>query len=380
MYHTHRSVRLGRLSFIVALLTAAALPLAAQPTNARAVELGRRASGVIQVSDPRWDDRGGFHSYRLEVKAGGRYDITMRSDDFDAYLSVVQYVGGMSEKLVTDDDSGGDTDAKLRFRAPAAGTYYIVAQSLEADGLGAYSLEVAEAPPPVPVVATELSMGKAVEGSIGSGSPMLEDENPPIPFQLYTYRGSGERVRISMRSGAFDTFLRVTRVTADGETELATDDDGGGGTDASLAVVADGRINIYARPLDASASGTFSLSLVDAPMAKVITRSITVGQTITGAISLDDPEMPDGTHFHEYAISGTAGQRIRITLRSEDFDAFLTASRPGTTFTAGDTDDDSGGGTDAQLDLAIPESGTILVRAHTLGTATGNYTLQVVAR
>lgn len=101
---------------------------------------------------------------------------------------------------------------------------------------------------------------------------------------------------------------------------------------------------------------------------------------MAGAISLDDPEMPDGTHFHEYAISGTAGQRIRITLRSEDFDAFLTASRPGTSFTAGDTDDDSAGGTDSQLDLTIPASGTILVRAHPLGSGAGNYTLQVVAR
>lgn len=370
-----------RAAFVIAVLAGSSIALGAQDTAARALRLGTPMNASLTEGDPTFEERGAFHVYRLEAKAGDRFIITMRSESFDAYVWVARSVGVLTASVASDDDSGGDTDARLRWRAQAAGTYYVVAQSLSSDGQGAYTLTVEQAPPPAPVVATELSLGKSVEGSINESSPMLEDETPPIPFALYTFRGSGERVRITMRSGAFDAFLRVTRVTPDGEVELGTDDDSGGGTDASLAVEAPGLINIYARPLDANATGSFTISLAAAPMARVISRTITVGQTIAGSLTTDDPEMENGKFFHQYALTGTAGARVRVVFRSEAFDAFITASQPGETFTPGETDDDSAGGTDAQLDLTLPSSGVLLIRVHGLGSGqTGNYTLEVDKR
>lgn len=353
----------------------------AQATAPRAIRLGTPMAGTLSASDPSFEERGAFHVYRLEAAAGARFNITLRSDDFDAYLWVARSVSGLTESIVSDDDSGGDTDSRLRFRAPAAGTYLVVAQALAKDTHGTYTLLVEEAPPPAPVVAVALTLGQTVEGSITDASPLLEDESPALPYQLYTYQGRGERVRITMRSGGFDAFLKVTRMDGGTEREVATDDDSGGGTDASLAVVADGLLRIYARPLGASASGSFSISLVEAPMATIISRTVTVGQTIAGTITADDPEMDNGANFHQYAVTGRAGSRVRVIFRSDAFDAMLTASRPGPEFAAGETDDDSGGGTDAQLDLTLPESGMLLVRVHPLSAGgLGAYRLSVEAR
>lgn len=353
----------------------------AQSPAPRAIRLGTPMAGTLSAGDPSFEERGAFHVYRLEAAAGARYNITLRSDDFDAYLWVARSVSGITESIISDDDGGGDTDSRIRFRAPAAGTYLVVAQALAKETQGAYTLLVEEAPPPAPVVATALTLGQTVEGSISDASPLLEDENPAVPYQLYTYQGRGERVRISMRSGGFDAFLKVTRADGADEQELGTDDDSGGGTDASLAVVADGLLRIYARPLDASASGAFSISLVEAPMAKIISRTVTAGQTIAGTISRDDPEMEGGANFHQYAVTGRAGSRVRVIFRSDAFDAMLTASRPGPEFVAGESDDDGAGGTNAQLDLTLPESGMLLIRVHALSSGgVGDYTLVVDAR
>jgi hypothetical protein len=345
----------------------------------RPIQLGAPMSGSLTARDPKTQGRGAFQTYRLEAKAGDRYIITMNSGDVDAFLWVAKEIGGLTEMVVEDDDSGGDTNARLRFRVPANGTYYVVAQSLAEDATGSYELKVEVAPPAAPVVATALTAGQVREGAITETSPILEDENPALPYQLYTFTGRGERVRVTVRSGAFDSYVRVRKVGANGEEDVASDDDSGGGTDAMVTFTANGQYRIYARPLEASSTGAFTISLNALPVVKITSRPIAIGATITATIEATDPETDGSQYFHQYTVTAQPGERLRITLRSSRFDAYLTWGRlVGTGLENTVTDDDSAGDTDSQLDVIVPREGTYVIRVHALGTReTGEYSLSV---
>lgn len=374
----------GRM--IMGALVAASVGLVASRAEGqegmRPLRVGETVSGTLTAQDPRFSSRGAFQAYRLEAKAGTRYVIAMRSSAFDAYVWVARAVGGLTEELAADDDGAGGTDARLRFRAPAAGTYLIVAQSIEAGALGAYELRVDEVPPSAPAVAVALTLGAAREGMLDERSPVLDDEATAVPYQLYTFTGTGQRVRVAVRSGAFDAAVRITKVTASGETEVGTDDDSGGGTDAQITFTANGAYRIYARPVDADKVGPFTVSLTEVQVRPIVSRPLALGQVVEGTLEATDAELDDGRVFDQYTITARPGERVVVTLRSKAFDAFLDWGRLGADgFEADLSDDDGAGDTDARLEIVIPADGAYVLRAHALERGqSGAYTISVERR
>lgn len=356
-----------------------ASPASAAQDPLRPIQLGRMVEATLAATDPKIESRGPFHAYRFVAKADTRYIITMRSESLDAYLWVARPVGPLTENLDSDDDGGGDTDARLRFRATESGTYIIVAQALSEEGAGAYSLMLEEAPPMQPAVARPIAIGETATGMIDESSPVLEDMDD-IPYALYSLSArGGRRVRITMTADDFDAYLTVARVTPDGDEEVASNDDSGGGTNARVTFAADGDYKIIARPLGSSGIGAYSLSVTEAPATVLITRAIGVGDTAEGEITDADPEMDQGPYFHQFEIQARQGDRLRITMRSEAFDSFLRWGRAGTEgFEELASDDDSGGNVDSMLEITVEESGKYLIRVSPLGAGqTGSYRLTI---
>jgi hypothetical protein len=382
----------GRLYSLLTLAAfAAALPLpaplAAQTgqtargssaaAGPRPIRFGQDVTGTLTDADPALSGRGPFHAYRFTAKAEKRYIITLNAPDFDALVMVMREVGGITDVVATDDDGGGEMNARLRFRPQAAGSYIIVAQSLAEDGRGAYTLRINEVDPPPPPQARPLSVGQNLQGSITDES--AEDDEEGFPFDVYRISGSGQRVRIVMRSEDFDTFLALKKVTASGEEEVATDDDGAGGTDSRLTVTLDGEYRLYARPLANGDRGGYTLSVEEAVAAPVTQRPIKVGDTVEGELSDADPELDEGGFFHEYVIDAAAGDNLRITLRSGEFDSYLRwGTKAGNTFTELASDDDSGGDLDSQLTVRADAAGRYVIRVSALGSGeVGPYQLSV---
>ncbi len=356
-----------------------ATPATAVPDAVRPIRLGQMAEGTLAATDPKIDGRGPFHAYRFEARAGTRYIITMRSESVDAYVWVARQVGPLTENLGSDDDSGGGTDARLRFRATADGPHLVVTQSLSEDGSGAYSVLVEEAPPAQVAVARTIAVGETMTGRIDESSPMLEDMDD-TPYALYRITAvGGRRLRVSLTSEDFDAYLTVRRVTGSGEEEVASNDDGGGGTNARITFVADGEYTIVARPLGSNGAGSYSLAVAEAPATVVITRAIRVGDSAEGEITDADPELDSGPFFHQFEIQAQQGERLRLTLRSEDFDSFLRWGRAAASgFEELGSDDDSGGNVDSMLEVTVPTSGKYLIRVSPLGAGqTGRYRLMV---
>jgi hypothetical protein len=76
--------------------------------------------------------------YRVALKAGTIYVIDLESADFDAYLTLAD--AGL-RVLASDDDSGGNRNARIRFECKQDGSYHIAATGL---GLpeGAFQLRI----------------------------------------------------------------------------------------------------------------------------------------------------------------------------------------------------------------------------------------------
>lgn len=373
-----------RISFLAAAGIALALPLHAQ-TPLRA---GQTVRGELTASDPKADDDSHYDVYTYRGRRGENVTFTLRSTAFDAFLAVGRISGGQFTEMESDDDSGGGTDARLTVTLPADGDYAVRANTLSAGETGAYTLTAAagaapaSTPKATPAAATgTIRMGQTVSGTLSTTDPTLDDDTH---FDLWRFTGrAGQRVQVVMKSTAFDSYMAVGRMQG-GEMEvLGSDDDGAGGNDARVRVVlpANGEYLIRANSLTGGETGAYTLTLGETPAAPPAPRpqAVRAGQTVSGTLSRTDAQASDESYYDAWVYEARAGERLRITLRSKDFDAFLALGKGlGESFESTETDDDGAGGTDAQLEVTLTRAGTYVIRANTLSAnETGAYTLTV---
>jgi hypothetical protein len=245
------------------LLAGTAVPAAAQGD----IRPGQSVRGELSSKDPTLDDDTHYDVWRFHGQAGHVYAVTLRSDDFDAYLAVGSSAGASCDDCETDDDGGGGTDSRVEFRVTSSGGYEIRANSLSGGETGAYTLELedlGERDGPdmeVDVEATPIQAGPAVRGELTEDDAQADDDSY---YDLYVYRGrAGEAITISLSSEDFDAYLAVGRLV-DGEIEvLETNDDGPAGTDSfiRLTLPDDGEYLIRANSLSAGETGVYTLRL-----------------------------------------------------------------------------------------------------------------------
>jgi len=350
---------------------------AQEPTE---IGIGSTVSGTLSSSDPALLDRGPARVYSFQAEEGQFLVAVLRSGAFDAYLTLMRTVSGVTDVVDSDDDSGGGSDARLRFRVPATGVYYLVAQGYSAEDTGGYSLTLDVAAPARPATPQPLRMGETRDGTLMADGPILFEGNADVPYHLYTLEAqAGQQLVIGLDSDDFDAFLAFGPMVGDMVEVTATDDDGGGGSDARLrvSIPRDGTYGIHARPLSAGGTGTYTITVREA-MA-VAPRPVAAGQVVKGMLGEGDPD-EDQKFFEDWIYQGAAGETLRIWLSSEDFDAYLSVGRTvdGVYEELDWNDDGEEMGTDSYLEITLPEAGEYVIRATTFGSgSTGRYTLRV---
>jgi hypothetical protein len=203
--------------------------------------------------------------YQVKMNAGTKYEIIMRSDDFDSFL-VIQDAGG--KQLAFDDDSGkGNTglDAKLDFAPQAGGTYKVFAASLK--GTGKFILTIrtqggggAEKKEEK----KEETKGDGVRevGKDGlSFKGTLDAANKNRVYQVKLVEGKTYVIDMtSPDTKALDPFLRLQDATG---KQLAQDDDSGGGLNARIIfrAPATGTYRIVATSFLDAGRGEFNLTV-----------------------------------------------------------------------------------------------------------------------
>lgn len=369
-------------ALLVSTLVAATTPLAAQLSSAPMLPLGRTMDGTLGRTDPTINERGRFQIFRLDVKPGQRYSIVMRADDFDSYLSVARQVNGLTDYLASDDDGAGNSNARLRWAPKQAGTYYLIAQSLKADGLGAFTVRLDTMPATIITPPKAIALGEAVSGALAETDPALDDGKGAY-YDLYRITArKGQRLVIEMTApGDLDSFVGIGRMIGDSLNIEESDDDGGGEKNARLryTVKEDGTYIIRTQALDANSTGTYTVKVAERVVRPTVIANLAANVPTTGELTDTDDEADDGSLFDLYRITVRSGEKVTVTMRSSAVDSYLVLGQMADgAWTQIVYDDDGAGGNHAKLEHTFEVAGEYLIRANTVGAGkTGTYTIRL---
>ena len=230
-------------------------------TPPKMVTLGAPMTGELAETDPTVDEKGAyFDLYKISTRKGQKLVIEMTSGDVDSFVGIGRMT---ADSLViadgdTDDDGGGEKNARLRFTAKEDGEYIIRAQALDANSTGSYTIKVSERVIRPPTI-LNIAANTTVSGTL---SETAQEGDDGSLYDLYriTVR-AGEAVTVTMRSTEFDSYLVLGQMT-DGEwSQIAFDDDGAGGNNARLAHTFDaaGEYLIRANTVGAGKTGAYSI-------------------------------------------------------------------------------------------------------------------------
>ena len=366
----------GRAMLLALLAGVLSSPLAGQTT--RALFVGRPVTDSLTSRDPvRRVSRAPYHTWQLQGRRGERLALDLVSTDFDGFLVLADPDGNT---LGSDDDSGGELNARLRVVLSRDGTYRVIATALGDSARGVYTLSAGtwEAPrvPQAGAVAS-IAPGAEEEGLLEPG----DEQSPEGPYQdrwVFDAR-PGARLRVELRSEDLDSYLVV--LGPDGR-QVGSDDDGLGGRNSAVSFrTAAGRYTILASSFgDVPRTGVYRLTLLDDAGAYAdpgAAASIGVGETREGRLESGDAVGTRGVE-DRWTFEGRAGQVVRLDAISEGFDVYLVLRLDEM---AVDSNDDGGDGTNARIVTALPRTGkyTAVVAAYTAGRTGGRYTLGLAA-
>lgn len=233
---------------------------------------------------------------------------------------------------------------------------------------------------------SSIEPGQTVAGLLTSGDNQLDDDSY---YDAWLFEiGSTTDAVISMSSTEIDSYVSLyAGLPGHLGTFMGSDDDGGGMSNALLRVeLPPGAYTIMASSYGAGETGAYELSFGVGGAGSSGSGTSTVlraGSTASGSLDTSDLLYGDGSYYDEWSYSGVGGERLTITMTSEDLDPFLLAFRGGSVdggeFLA--EDDDGAGDLNARITITLPVSGTYTFAANTYGSGeTGSYQISVESR
>ena len=231
-----------------------------------------------------------------------------------------------------------------------------------------------------------IRVGQTVTGRLVQTDQKFSDGSR---YKMYAFVGNkGDALTVDLSSDDFDANLLVADAAGN---SLAHNDDGGGQCNARVTFVppATGNYRVYANSSSQAELGDYRLALsagrAAAPADTTckgfgrVAGMIEVGQTITGNLTSDDPELQsDSTYFERWILPVRANQSFTVDLTSDDVDAYLLLTRG-----RGDKlvdNDDGGGGCNARLVYTATDDHPLRIFVNTASRPhrqTGRFTLKV---
>lgn len=329
--------------------------------------------------------------YQFPITQGTIYVVESNSSAFDSLVEVEQFDGNQVVNTLSDDDSGGDLNARLRFRAETTGTARVAVRSLSGDG--AYTVGYREyVTPPAPARGTPIQIGASIAGRLDGNSPIRPvsedglDELPYVPYELELAAGQAITVRVNRTAedSMLDPYVLVGTGTPGSFVKLAEDDDSGSGLNSRLHFTAPsaGTYLILASSFGTVSEADFRLEVQPYTAAGVAATPIVPGTPVSGQltattrITLTDD---DGSTGQLFRLRADAGAIYVIDARSTDFDTMLTLSNKPDLSTELGSDDDGGEDTNSRLAFQATEAGDyyILLTSFEGGDTTGAFTVEV---
>lgn len=302
------------------------------------LELNTASEGEITESG-----EGGVWVFNGEQ--GQTVGVVASSQAFD---TAVRLQSPTDAQIAWDNNSGPGTNSSLVAILPASGQYVVQVTSRSDEGGGAYGVAVRTIEP------RHLDVNIATDGELpesGAGG-------------LWAFDGEeGQTIGVAASSEDFDTFVRLLSPTGE---EIASDDDGGPGTD-SLAVSvlpASGKHQVRVTALGEE-GGAYQVGV----------RAIEPGHLEIDAASRGKLAASDEEEL--WVFDGMEGQTVSVSASSEAFDTVVRLLSSNGEEIA--SDDDSGRGTDSLAVAVLSASAEHLVQVTAVGGGVGDYEVAVRA-
>ena len=403
------------LSLVIAAALAAA-PLTAQTT----IGAGETVTGTLQEGDRQMEEDGAYYdAYLIRGRPGETLLVRMTSDDFDTRLHWGRGDGDDWEEEAENDDSVDGTDSRLVVRLGQEGEYQLRAAGFDQGEVGEYALRVMATRAPTP---GRIRVGQTIQGELNENDH--EGQNGYEDHYLVT-GAPGSQITIFAESDELDTFLEFGPVR-DGQVDpTASDDDGGRGTNSELVAefAGNGAHHVVVRSFSGEEMGAYTLRVLegsasenwnddepddeewvddDSAVADTIWEEVEdpdedsggeadfsgvghtivpvrAGETVEGELDERDARDGDGIYYQQFTYQARAGERLTISLTSEETDTFV---RIGTgrynEFETLAEDDDSGGELNAELRYTVPRAGEYVIQVSTAGPGqSGPFVLRV---
>ena len=326
--------------------------------------------GRLEATDATLPGYGYADTYTFEGEAGQLAIVDLQSVDFDTYL-LLRSPGG--EEFTNDDYEGNTSRSLLNMALTESGTWEIITSSFMGDETGTYTLNLnvdaggsalADAGP-----RSETGSLSAGDETLGSGEyrDIYEIEGRP-----------GQQLRAELRSDDFDTFLILQAPS--GETVENDDADSTSRSLIETELSELGTYRVVVTSYDVGSTGDYALDIaqdVSAPSSTEATRdvvSLSIGENTSGSLSSSDVISESGMFEDAYSFTGNAGDTLRISLRSSEFDTYLRLITPAGE--AIENDDFEGNVSESAVEISLPESGRyrVVVSSYAAGIE-GAYTL-----
>ncbi len=248
-----------------------------------------------------------------------------------------RFVGaGMAEVLLDEDLLHDATDCRALF------------------GRGSISLDGRRAEP------------SAESGRLESGDDSLPDGEY---YDEYSFVAeAGQLASIELRSSDFDTYLLVV---APGGAQHENDDLGGDPSQSALTwqIEESGTYKVLVTSYEAGETGAYSLDV------QVLDALPPQNESERGMLSASDTTLESGEYYDVYSFLAEPGDRIRVDLRSNDFDTYLIVVPP-----TGEQmeNDDADSASHSELQITAQELGRyeVFVTTYQEGE-TGDYLLTI---
>jgi hypothetical protein len=212
-----------------------------------------------------------------------------------------------------------------------------------------------------------LQLGRPVSDSLTDRDPLGRSRR--APYHQWAFEGRrGQKVVLDMVSSDFDPYLVVR--DAEGYV-VGSDDDSGEDNNARLRLILprDGRYRVIATAYSESGRGRYDLTASgwEAPEAPApgAAAPLRAEETKEGILEPGDETGGDGPFQDRWVVAARAGARLRVEMRSTDFDAYLIILAPDGRVIG--TDDDGLGDRNAVFSLRAAAAGDYLVLATSYG-------------
>lgn len=303
-----------------------------------------------------------YTDYRLLLSAEETVFISLTSDDFDTYLVLTPPEG---HSLENDDFRGMGTDSGLFYQSEYEGIVDLRVTSFSREEYGDYLLKI-----------TTIETSPLTESSIQG---RLEADYEGLPFSAFSYTAADyAELSVDLQSRDFDTYLYA--MLPDGSL-LENDDADWDTTDSRLilSVSPEDRLLIIAGSFFGDEQGDFEIHVQEYEPAVVSEEwedfhYSADAMVWTGILNSRAPIDSSGNFYNEHSIQLEAGETIRITAESDDFDTVLYLLDPSGRTVA---ENDDYYGSNSMVEYRAERGGLFNTRVRSFSSSgSGRYTIR----